>query len=130
MPQRTSAIRITDLHRQPVVMVTDAGVPISVGRIRVIGADESAAALRVELVFKTERLECVLRVRHERWPVLLENWDGETTRYVLPHGDGFWLDANDNPRITERLNASSTPNRKRRGPPTQESSGRRQSSEK
>ena len=89
MLSRVSTPKLADLHHQPVVIVTDAGLPVSVGRLVISG---SGSAARVDLEFETERLKCALRISPEKWHALLENWDGETTRYVLPHGDGFWLD--------------------------------------
>ena len=89
MAQLAPAPQIGDLHGAKVIISTDVGIPISVGRLIVTGA---GARLRVDLQFETERLGCVLRVSPEKWPALLEKWDGETSRYVLTHGDGFWLD--------------------------------------
>jgi hypothetical protein len=83
---------LAELHNQPVIVATDAGLPVSVGRLIVTQAPVSAAVIRVDLEFETERLKCALRISAEKWHTLLENWDGDKTRYVLPHGDGFWLD--------------------------------------
>jgi hypothetical protein len=87
-----STPQIAELHHQPVLLVTDAGIPVSMGRMVMTYDEGSSAVTRVELEFETQRLKCALRVSAEHWGVLLDNWDGETTRYVLPHGDGFWLD--------------------------------------
>jgi hypothetical protein len=90
---RASIPPLAELHNQPVVVVTDSGLPVSVGRVVITGG---AAAVRVDLEFETERLKCTFRVCAEKWHLLLENWDGETTTYALPHGDGFWLDEREN----------------------------------
>src|ERR1043166_5255651 len=88
----TTAPFIGDLHYLPVLVVTDAGIPISVGCIITTHGEDPSAVTRVELEFETLRLKCTYRVPAEKWDVLIRNWDGEMTRYVLPHGDGFWLD--------------------------------------
>lgn len=89
---RHSPKGMAELHHQPVVVVTDVGLPISVGRLLVSTNPVTAAVFRVELEFETERLKCILRLSPEKWPALIKNWDGDKTRYVLPHGNGFWID--------------------------------------
>jgi hypothetical protein len=83
---------IAELHHRPVLLVTDAGIPVSMGRIVVTHDASSHAVTRVELEFETQRLKCALRIAAEHWSVLLDSWNGETARYILRHGDGFWLD--------------------------------------
>jgi len=102
MVQLSPSREIADLNSAKVIISTDLGIPISIGRLVVTG---SGARQRVDLHFETERLGCVLRVSPEKWPALLEQWDGETTRYVLTHGDGFWLDEHNSSkrRVTDVL---------------------------
>jgi hypothetical protein len=87
---RTAPPCLAELNRGAVLVVTDAGLPVSFGRL--IVTCNGAVAVRVDLEFETERLQCVLRISPEKWPNLTANWDGESTRYIVPHGDGFWLD--------------------------------------
>jgi hypothetical protein len=94
MMLRVSTTQLADLNGQPVIVVTDSGLPVSVGCVVVTG--DAGAVVRIDLEFETERLKCFFRVCAENWHLLLENWDGETTRYTLPHGDGFWLDEREN----------------------------------
>ena len=125
MVLRGSTLQLADLHDQPVIIITDAGLPVSVGRVLIRGNAASGAVHRVDLEFETERLKCTFRVSAEHWRVLLENWDGETTRYMLPHGDGFWLDEHDKNKVRvlgEFLQHGYPSEHKsrlsRRGPPT------------
>lgn len=90
---------LADLHNQPVVIVTDAGLPVSVGRVVVTAHAATASVIRIDLEFETERLKCAFRISAEKWHLLLEKWDGEATRYVLPHGDGFWLDEREKNKV-------------------------------
>ena len=85
--------RVAELHGKTVVLVTDGGAPVSFGRVRVLMSASSAQTVaRVEVDFETVRLKCTLRIPPDKWTSLVEQWDGEQTRYALPHGDGFWQD--------------------------------------
>lgn len=114
--------QISKLRDQLVLVVTDAGIPVSVGRVVVTNDVVSPSVVRVDVEFETERLKCTLRVRMEKWATLFEGWDGEMTRYELPHSGGFWLDergTNKRRVVDEFLRHVSPPRRTaRRRPPT------------
>jgi hypothetical protein len=112
--------RVATLHNQLVVVVTDVGLPVSVGRLKLVRGNPDAPTVdRIEVEFETQRLRCTLRIPPDKWPALIEHWDGATTRYVLPHCDGFWLDEREKSKrsvLTEFLrgNPSEPPTRPRR----------------
>jgi hypothetical protein len=120
MQSRPRSTQIGDLHNQLVLVVTDAGIPVSIGRLMVTNDAIAPAVVRVEVVFETERLKCTLRVRAENWAKLIDEWDGEKTCYVLPHSDGFWLDERETSKrqvVAEFLRITPATRTKRRRPP-------------
>ena len=109
MTLQTIPTHLAELHDRTVLVVTDAGLPVSFGRLVVTCS--GSAAVRIDIEFETERLKCVLRISPDKWPSLAANWDGESTRYTVPHGDGFWLDerAKHKRRVIAEFLRNSTP---------------------
>lgn len=95
------APRVARLHGKPVVLVTDVGIPISVGCVLVKTDPIKGHVLEIEIEFETERLKCALRIAPAKWNELIQNWNGEATRYVLRHSDGFWHDQIDRSKRAE-----------------------------
>lgn len=122
MQTQVTPPQICVLRNRLVLVVTDAGIPVSVGRVIVTNDAISPTVVRVEVAFETERLKCTLRVHMENWSKLFDDWDGEMTRYELPHSDGFWLDErrmNKRRVVAEFLRHATSPKRTaRRRPPS------------
>ena len=81
--------QIRALNGQLVTIVTASGAPVSMGRVRVTLAPP--AAPRVELVFKTEKLNCTLLLDGDDVNTVFASFDGERYKYTLPSGDEIWL---------------------------------------
>lgn len=83
------AERIPELNHKIVAVVTQAGVPVSIGRLRVHPAN-SKSEVRVEVVFHTENVSCAITIDPRVLRPMSAETDGLSFRYVLPPGDELW----------------------------------------
>lgn len=71
-----------------VTVATHSGVPISVGRIRVISTAPTNPS--AEITFRTELVSCTITLLPEMLAPLAASFNGESYRYTLPEGDRLW----------------------------------------
>ena len=91
------------LDGRPVLVVTSAGSPVSVGKFSIIHPDFIGQPDRLELAFETDSLACRLRVSSDKIAEIKASWTGEMFRYVLPAEDKVWLS-----RFTDKPSAEPT----------------------
>lgn len=87
MPSYPSA-SLLELHQKTVAVITHAGVPVSIGRIRV-HPGASGGIPRIEVVFHTENVSCAITVAQAAL-VPVAGGEGINFRYVLPPADELW----------------------------------------
>jgi len=78
------------LNGKPVVVVTNEGAAVSLGRFILTSDPLHENADRLELEFATEEITCRLRINSAKIPEIKKTWDGSLYRYVLPAGNAVW----------------------------------------
>jgi hypothetical protein len=82
---------VESLDGKPVIVATNSGVPVALGRFRVERDSLLSHRQRVEVAFETEALSCRIRIPDARLEEIKQTWDGTTYQYRLPAGDSVWL---------------------------------------
>ena len=78
------------LNGKSVVVVTNEGAAVSLGRFILTSDALHENAERLELEFETEEISCRLRINPAKIPEIKKTWDGALYRYVLPAGNSVW----------------------------------------
>lgn len=78
------------LSGKPVVVLSSAGKPISMGHFELVQDAILTHEVRLELVFQTPTLSCRMRIPAPKIPAIKETWDGTMFHYSLPAGENVW----------------------------------------
>lgn len=82
---------IAALDSRTVLITTNNGQPVSIGRLKVTRFTLDDIGARVDIHFETEQMSCVLGVAQHKLEALRKSWNGECYFFRLPPGDAVWL---------------------------------------